>query len=74
MKTYGVSLPISGTVYIEVEAEDEDDAIEKALISDQCVLDNIETWEAHRQITQGNFFYGTRNEAEAEPVDDGGEE
>ncbi len=32
MAEYGVELPIAGWIYLEVEAESEEDAIEKALI------------------------------------------
>ncbi len=67
MKTYGVTLPITGTVYVEVEAESEDDAIEKALES-EVDSDDIESWETHRKIVQGNVFYGGQNEADAQEL------
>jgi hypothetical protein len=70
-KTYSVAVPISGVIYVEVEAEDEKDAIEKALDSDQLTQDNLERWEAHRHIVQGNVCYAVQWEAEAELIDDG---
>lgn len=67
MATYGVSLPITGSVYVEVEANSEEEAIEKALES-EVTSDDIEGWETHQQIVQGNVFYGQLNEAHAEEV------
>ena len=70
-KQFGVTLPLTGYIYLEVEAEDEQDAIEKAMSSDQVKIDNIEEWEACRQIVEGNVFHGLRNTAEAEDIDSG---
>ena len=55
MKTFSVTLPISGTAYVEVEAENEDDAIDAAL--NAVTNDDIETWEAHRSIVEGNVVH-----------------
>lgn len=67
MKTYNVRLPITGCVDIEVEAENEDEAIEKALET-QVTNDDITEWETCEQIVKGNVFYGHTNEAEATEV------
>lgn len=64
-KEFDVCLPITGVVYVTVEAEDKESAITAALNSDLS-LDDIEEWEAHRHITQGNVFYGNQNSASAE--------
>ena len=64
MKSYLVRLPVSGVLEIEVEAQNEDEAIAKALESD-ATNDHITEWNTHRQIVQGNVFHGILNEAEA---------
>jgi len=64
MKTYTVKVPIVGVAYIDVEAENEEDAITKAI--DEIEYDHVEEWEAVRRITQGNILYATHNEASAE--------
>lgn len=61
---FDVAVPITGVIYVTVEAENEEEAIEKALESEELTLENIETWEAHRHIVQGNVFYGEQNEIE----------
>jgi hypothetical protein len=73
-KTYSVAVPISGVIYVEVQAESEDEAIEKALESDQLTTENIDRWETHRYIVRGNVCSAVQWEAEAELMDDDGEE
>ncbi len=68
MKTYSVTLPVSGVIHTEVEAESEDDAIEKALADPDITIDDIAEWEPCRNIVEGNVFYGHTNEASAEEV------
>lgn len=68
-KTWNVSLPFTGYVVVEVEAENEREAIEAAL-NGEVTTDDIEQWEVVKEIVQGNVFFGMRNRAEAEPVDD----
>lgn len=60
MKTYGVSIPVAGYIYIEIEAEDENDAKEKAFQSDIDIKD-IEEWDVHEEICRGNVFHGNLN-------------
>lgn len=43
VKTFGVTLKIIGTMYLEVEAVDEDSAVAAAM--DQCTSDDFESWE-----------------------------
>lgn len=71
-KTYSVCLPISGYVAVQVEAEDEESAIEAAMKEDVGALD-IEEWQTHKKIVEGNFFYGSLARATAELIDDGAE-
>lgn len=65
MKTYYVEVPITGTINIEVQASSEQEAIEKALESDDLKTENITEWEAHEHVIQGNVFYGSLSSAEA---------
>lgn len=67
MKTYSVTIPITGIIYVEVEADSRKEAIEKAMDLDFQSKD-IEEWETHKQIVQGNVFYGVRNEATADEI------
>lgn len=67
MKNYGVLLPITGQIYVEVEAETEEDAIEKALEA-ELLRENIEEWDAHKKIVRSNIFYGLSYAAEATEI------
>ncbi len=72
MKTYAVKLPISGVAYLEIEAETEREAIDKAF--EEVTLDHVEEWEALEQINRGNTCYAMQPwEAEAELIDEGDE-
>jgi len=64
MKTFGVTLPFTGTLYVEVEATSEEEAIDVALQT-EVSSENFESWNVCRQIVEGNVFYGEQNEAEA---------
>ncbi len=67
MKTWSVTLPISGHAYLEVEAETEEEAIDAAM--NACSIDEVETWEPLRRINQGNVCYAMQPwEAEAVEV------
>lgn len=63
MKEYDVKVPITGFMVITVDAENEEDAIEKALEYDYSYED-VEEWSAVRKVSEGNVFYGYINEAE----------
>ena len=66
-KRWAVTLPITGTIYVEVEAETEKEAINAALVSD---YDSDEMqWEVHRHVVRGNVFYGMQCDAEAEEIE-----
>lgn len=66
MKDYDVAIPITGTLWVTVEAESKSDAVDKALYSAELDLDNLEEWEAHRQISEGNILYAKHNRAYAQ--------
>ena len=70
-KTWGVTLPLTGKLYVEVEAEDEEAAIEAALASNDVIIENIEEWEVVKEISRGNVFCGLQNRADAQLIDDG---
>lgn len=65
MATFSVCLPITGIIWVEVEADDEESAIEAAFHSDSLNNENIEEWEAHRRICTGNILHAQLNEAYA---------
>ena len=57
MKLYTVKVPIVAVCYVDVEAESEKEAIQKALVSEDCTLKNVEEWEAFEKIIEGNVVY-----------------
>ncbi len=67
MKTYNVTLPITGIAWLEIQAESEQEAIDKAL--QEVEQKHIEEWNAVEQIVQGNIFHGHTNDASAEEVE-----
>lgn len=67
MKTWYVTLPIAGTISIGgVEAETEDEAIEKALEMAYKEGEHDIEWEKMRCLTQGNCNYFATNDASAD--------
>lgn len=54
-RVYGVTLPIAGHAYIEVEAESEEEA--KSLAFEGVSSKNIEDWEALETFTSGNVCH-----------------
>lgn len=68
MKTWMVEIPITGIVCIEVKADTRKEAIEKGFDSEFETKD-IEEWETHHHITQGNVFYGLQNDVDAYEVE-----
>lgn len=69
MAKFLVTMPITGYVCIEVEAEDEKDAIERAYDS-EVNFNNIEEWDVHEHICEGNVFHGLMNDAEVQLIED----
>lgn len=68
MATWAVAIPITGRACTEVEAETEAEAISKAI--DEITIDDIEEWNAHEKVVEGNVCYAMLNEAYAENLDD----
>ena len=68
-KRWSVSVPFTGYVVVEVEADDEKSAIEAALESDKLDINDCEECEFHDYVARGNVFYGVQNEAEALELD-----
>ena len=66
MKKYNVYVPICGYVYLEVEAEDEQEAIDKAF-ENGCSTDDIVEFDMYEHIVQGNVFYGAMNDVDVIP-------
>lgn len=64
MATYTVYVPFTGYCTVEVEADNEEEAIQKAL--DEADINDPTEWEATRKIVQGNVFSGVKNEIEVE--------
>lgn len=65
MKKYNVTIPIAGSYTVEVEAEDEEGAIDEALERQGDADLDIE-WEAMQEICRGNVCYAPVWEASAE--------
>ena len=66
MNTYNVKMPIVGYAIVEVEAENETDAIKAAL--DEVSSSDIEQWQAVEQISRGNILYADVNEITVQEV------
>lgn len=62
MKQFTVRIPITGYVEVSVDADDIDAAIDKAF--DVATIDNIEEWDLHRTVTEGNVCHVMLNEVE----------
>lgn len=62
MKQFTVRIPITGYVEVSVDADDIDAAIDKAF--DVATIDNIEEWDLHRTVTEGNVCHAMLNEVE----------
>lgn len=67
MKEYIIKMPVTGLLVRTVNANSEEEAIEK--FHNEVTIDDIETWESHEQIVKGNVFYGVQNEMEIECED-----
>lgn len=79
MKTYYVKIPFAGYVGLEVQAEDEDAAIDAALDAAALTCEGrdgteVQEWEFLGQIVQGNVCYAPLFYAEAECQDGDDEE
>ncbi len=73
MEKFNVRLPFNGIISVQVEAENEEEAIENALSNDDITLDlksnngyQIEEWGIFETLLKGNVWYGVSYEADAE--------
>ena len=69
MKKYRVMVPIVAACYVEVEAENEKEAIACALNSEELSLENVEGWEGLEAIVTGNVVYTYNHTAWAEELE-----
>lgn len=55
MKEWEVTIPIAAHAFLTIEAETEEEAIEKGLA--EASLQDVEEWTSLRQFHQGNVVY-----------------
>lgn len=69
MKKYGVCLPFTDYRYLEVEAENEKEALDKAF---EIKWDekNIGELEYHEKVTEGNVCHAVMNEYSIEEINE----
>lgn len=65
---YIVSIPITGTVSFEVEANGSQSAIDAAWKQIDAGKDGDVTWEFCDCIVEGNVFHGMQNEIETHAI------
>ena len=70
MKKYTVKVPIVAVCYVEVEAENEQEAIDMAFESDDLKLENVDEWEPLEHIVKGNVVYTYNSDVEVEEMED----
>jgi len=66
MKKYYVSIPFTGYCTVEVEAENKEEAIEKAWKSPNLDIRKAEEAEFHTCVADGNVCYARLNEIDVE--------
>lgn len=64
MKEYTVLVPITGYIESVVEAESEQEAIDMVMDDEDINLDYVVEWDLVQHITEGNVFYGIKNDIE----------
>ena len=69
MKKYGVSIPVAGYVYKEVEAESKEEALEKAF-DEGYKDDEIAELDMYDVLVEGNVCYTYHTEVEVEEIED----
>ena len=70
LKKYTVKVPIVAVCYVEVEAENEQEAIDMAFESDDLKLENVDEWEPLEHIVEGNVVRTYNSDVEAEEMED----
>lgn len=69
MKKYGVSIPIAGYVYKEVEAESKEEALEKAF-DEGYKDDEIAELDMYVALVEGNICYTYHTKAYVEEIEE----
>jgi hypothetical protein len=67
MTTYGISMPITGFIYKEVEADSEEEA-KNEFHKLELKTEDIEDWDIHDHIVKGNVFYGQLNDVTIDEI------
>lgn len=74
MKNYSVMMPVLLSVIVSVESDSEKEAISKAVseadfnikLTESDLGYELHEWNVYDRISQGNYYSGHINEAEAE--------
>ncbi|MBN3351902.1 hypothetical protein CF086_16525 [Clostridium botulinum] len=69
MKKYSVYVPVAGYIYKEVEAENEEEALDK-VFDEGYEDDDIQEMDMYDKIAEGNVCYLNTSHAYAEEIDD----
>ena len=69
MPTYSVLVPFTGSMFVEVEADNPEDAKEAAFKA-EFDIDSVHELEFHDHVVRGNVFYGVKNSIEVKLIDD----
>jgi hypothetical protein len=71
MAKYQVTIPVAGHVFMEVEANSPDEAIERAMFEGEFRSSDIEGWELLEAFNRGNICYCPQPwEATAEEIEE----
>lgn len=75
MKNFIVTIPFTGVISVEIEAETQEEAESKALNECDLKLDwsselgyDLDEWETHKKIVQGNICYANQSEINSQEV------
>ncbi len=66
---YGISMPFTGYVYKEVEAENEDEALAN-FYNSEITIDDAEEWDTCQFVTTGNVTHAILNNMIIEELED----
>lgn len=61
---YTVLVPITEYVQVVVDTENKQEAIDKAMDDEDVNLNHVVKWDMVKHITDGNKFYGIKNDIE----------
>lgn len=68
MNKYLVQVPITGYAEIEVEAENKEEAVSRAM--QNVTFDDVAEWEVHREVCKGNVCYALLGRVDVEEVEE----